>query len=93
MTSVSLAERNRWPARGELAAQLAIVVEHAVVRDPDRAVLVGHRLVATGSQVDDREPAIAEADAVTRVPALVVGAAMAHGVRHAQQLGLLDPAT
>ena len=43
----------------ELFAELGLVVELAVVGDPDRAVLVGHGLGAAG-QVDDRQPAMPE---------------------------------
>ena len=43
----------------ELFPQLGLVVELAVVGDPDRAVLVGHRLGAAGD-VDDRQPAMSE---------------------------------
>ncbi len=46
----------------ELGAQRLVVVDLAVVGDPDGAVLVGHRLVAGGRQVDDRQPPVAESD-------------------------------
>ncbi len=43
-----------WPMRG-------VVVDLAVVDEPDRAVLVGHRLIARG-QVDNAQAAKAKAD-------------------------------
>ena len=49
-----------------LSAELGVVVDLAVVRDP-AARLVGHRLVTGARRVDDAQPAVAEAD----VPALV----------------------
>ena len=45
----------------ELAHQLAVVVDLAVLDDDDRAVLVRDRLVA-GSQIDDGEPARGDPD-------------------------------
>ena len=57
------------PARLEPGAQLAVVVDLAVVGDPDRPVLVGHRLMAGGREVDDREPPMAERDALLRTDA------------------------
>ena len=68
----------------ELGAQRLVVVDLAVVGDPDRAVLVGHGLVAGGRQVDDRQPAMAQRDPLSGIGprAVVVGAAMALGRRH-----------
>ena len=68
----------------EARAQLGVVVDLAVEGDPDRAVLVGHRLVPGRRQVDDRQPPVAEHHApVGRLPqAGVVGAAVGHGVAH-----------
>ena len=60
MVSVSDDVRNRWPAASSSRAQRAVVVDLAVEDDPARAVLVGHRLRAAG-EVDDRQPAMAEA--------------------------------
>ena len=60
---MSVCERKRWPARLELGPQRGVVVDLAVEDDPDRPVLVGHRLVAGGREVDDRQAAMAERDA------------------------------
>ena len=68
----------------ELVHELAVVVDLAVLDDDDRAVLVRDRLVAAG-QVDDREPARGDADALVRVHALRVGAAMDERLRHRTQ--------
>jgi hypothetical protein len=45
----------------EVVAKGLIVVDLAVEDDPDRAVLIGKRLVSPG-QVDDRQPAKTEPD-------------------------------
>ena len=47
-------------ARDQVASQLAVVVDLAVEDELDRAVLVGHRLVRGGAEVDDAQPAEAE---------------------------------
>src|SRR5439155_17365743 len=56
--------------------------ELAVVREPDRAVLVRHRLAARGAEVEDGEPAVGEAETAVAVEALVVGPAVGEGARH-----------
>ncbi len=52
--------------RLQVAPQLQLVVELAVVADPDRAVLVRHRL-STAGDVDDREPAMPQRDRAVAV--------------------------
>src|SRR5206468_11184857 len=49
--------------RLQLATQLPVVVDLAVVDEPEGAVLAREGLVARVAQVDDREPAEAERDA------------------------------
>ena len=49
------------PARLELGADVGEVVDLAVEDDPDRAVLVGERLIA-GREIDDAQAAMPEAD-------------------------------
>jgi hypothetical protein len=61
---------------GQLRPQLAVVVELAVDDRDDVARLVRHRLVAR-LEVDDRQPAHREADAVRHVPPIAVRAPMA----------------
>ncbi len=60
----------------ELAAQLAVVVDLAVVHELQRAVVARERLHPRVAQVDDREPAEAERDAVVGERAVAVGAAV-----------------
>ncbi len=60
MTSVSECGAEPMAARFELGAQLGEVVDLAVEDDPDRAVLVGHRLIA-GGEIDDAQPAVRRA--------------------------------
>ena len=45
IASVSVRERNVWPLASRPGSQVGVVVDLAVEGDPDRAVLVGHRLV------------------------------------------------
>jgi hypothetical protein len=45
----------------EVVAKGLIIVDLAVEDDPDRAILIGKRLVSPG-QVDDRQPAKTEPD-------------------------------
>ena len=77
----------------ELAAQLPVVVDLAVVDELERAVLAREGLVARVAQVDDREPAEAERDALGRVRARPVGPAVVELGGHALDgLGLGRPA-
>ena len=68
----------------ELRPQLGVVVDLAVEDELDRPVFVRHRLVGAVREVDDREPARAEADSpVGRDPgAGAVGTAMGERVAH-----------
>ena len=79
----------------ELRPQLGVVVDLAVEDELDRPVLVRHRLVGAVREVDDREPARAEADApVGGDPgARAVGAAMGERVAHPRDVRLLDVET
>ena len=87
------------PSCRKLLAQASVVVDLAVEDDPDRLVFVGDRLVPA-LQVDDAEPAHADADVPVHVLAVVVGSTMAqlvaepsHGVGgHAMgRFGVHDP--
>ena len=68
MHSVSEAER-KSPMRRQALAQLKVIVDLAVVGDHGRSGR-RHRLVRRRAQIDDREPAMAEAQmrAVMRRP-------------------------
>ncbi len=75
------ARAERVARRLELAHQLAVVVDLAVLDDDDRAVLVRDRLVAA-VEVDDREPPCGDSDSLADVHALRVGAAVIERGRH-----------
>ena len=66
----------------ELAPELRVVVDLAVLDDDARAVLAGDRLIASG-EVDDREPPRRERDRPIDVLTRAVGTAVeergAHG--------------
>ena len=59
MTSVSDVAAEPVAARDQLRAQLDVVEDLAVEGDPDRAVVIRHRLRAAG-EIDDREPRMGE---------------------------------
>ena len=83
--------REALPGRLELGAELAEVVELAVVRDPP-ALGEGHRLRARGRRVEDREAPVPETGGrVTRErdDAASVRAAMGHGVGHQTELAFV----
>ena len=91
MTSASLFDLKWWPRASRPRAVVGVVVDLAVEDQPERVVLVGHRLVA-GGEVDDAETAEPEADGVVRgdVEAVGVGAAVGDGGGHGAQLALVD---
>jgi hypothetical protein len=70
--------------RFQLAAQLAEVVDLAVEDDPNSLVLVVNRLMPRG-QVDDAEPAHAEAHPALDVQPFIVGSAMTNDLAHAMR--------
>ena len=73
----------------ELAPQLPVVVDLAVVDELERAVLARERLVAGLGQVDDREAAEPERDPFLGERARAVGPAVVELGRHAcDRLGL-----
>ena len=51
------------PASDELLAELGEVVDLAVEGEVDGSVLVRHRLLAVGREIDDGESAVGETDA------------------------------
>src|SRR5262249_46590746 len=63
------------PPRRKLLLETPIVVDLAVLNDPDGPVLVGNRLVPP-LQIDDAEPAHADTDMSVHILAVVVGSAM-----------------
>ena len=78
--------------RLELGAELAVVVDLAAEGQPDRSVLVRHRLMPGGREVDDREAAVPEGDALLgEVPrAAVVGPAVMDALAHGRHELLVD---
>ena len=81
MTSaVSLAAEPVTPL--ELLPQLAEVVDLAVEDEPERAVLVRHRLVGRLRQVDDRQPPVPESDRPVHVLPLGVRPPVRERPRH-----------
>ena len=74
----------------ELGPKLAVVVDLAVLDDPDRLVLVADRLIAA-REIDDGQASRSEADVAVDVRATAVGAAVNEGLVHrSQDLGI-DP--
>ena len=71
-------------ARDELRAQIEVVVDLAVERDPDGAVLVAHRLRAGRGEIDDGQAAMTEGDGAVDVHAGAVGSAVRNDLRHAR---------
>ena len=74
MVSVSPAVRNWCPRAISSLPQLVEVVDLAVEDDPDRAVLVRHRLDRC-LEVDDRESSVSEAGMAVEVQTAGVGPA------------------
>jgi hypothetical protein len=72
------------PGGHKLGVQLAVVVDLAVVHQPDRLVFVGDGLV-TAFAIDDAEAAVTEADGGPLERAGVVGTAMHEGGGHAAE--------
>jgi hypothetical protein len=77
--------------RLELFAQLDEVIDLAVEDDLHGAVFVLDRLRSAG-QVDDAESAVPQPDPVGHEASVAVGAAVAHGSRHAvEQISIGAP--
>jgi hypothetical protein len=68
----------------QIAAQLDVIKDFAVVAYPNTAVLVANGLLAAG-QVNDAKTGMTEADSLTAVVALSIGSAMADGSYHLSQ--------
>ena len=68
--------------RRKLAGEFGIVVDFAVVGDPNAAVFVGHGLMAGGREIDDREAPVTEDHAGVLEQAAIVGTAMRFGRCH-----------
>jgi hypothetical protein len=68
----------------EFRAKIGVVVDLTVEYDLERAVFVGHGLMA-GGNIDDTQATVTEAELVFDENAGVVGPAMRHHVSHALQ--------
>src|SRR5438874_2419369 len=72
--------------REQQFAELGEIVDLAIEDDPDGGVLIGHRLVAGGAEVDDAQPAVPERNRLSgsgEYPdSRVVRPAMSNGFRH-----------
>jgi len=86
-TSVSVSLWPRERVSRQLAAQLSVVEDLAVVGDEPAAGGILHRLVARGSRVHDREPSVRHAHRPTYLHATVVGTAMGQSLSHPGQRG------
>src|SRR2546423_4390246 len=73
----------------ELLAQFAVVVDLAVKYEPLTAIAVVHWLVPA-FDLEDRQPAHAQADAATKIEAIVVGTAMTDRVGHPLKQAAID---
>ncbi len=65
----------------KLRADVGVIVDLAVVRDPERVVLIRHRLTA-GGEVDDAQPPMAQRDFTMHVESGCIGTAVGDDVRH-----------
>ena len=72
----------------EFRAKSLEVVDLAVEDNLQRSLVHRHRLMSGWRQVDDREPAVSQSDARSRVDAMVVGSTVAKRRRHALETGL-----
>jgi hypothetical protein len=77
-------------ARDELLAQGEMVVDLAVEHDPQRAVFVRNRLMPA-RDIDNAEPAHADARRAVGIEAFVVGPAMGDDAAHFAQSGRVGP--
>ena len=85
------ADSGAAPAASTSARSVAVIVDLAIVIEHLAAIGREHRLVARRRQVDDRQPAMAEADAALAVDpdALVIRSPVLDRARHPrEQLGL-----
>ena len=92
MVSVSDAPRYRCPWAASSAVEIRVVVDLAVEHDPDAAVLVGHRLAASGEKIHDGQPHMPQADGAAGPEPSSSGPRGPHGPRSvAAQQGRRQP--
>src|SRR5436853_1669126 len=68
----------------ELRSQLEVVVDLAVKNDPGGPISIVDWLLPV-REIDDRQPAHSQADAVAEIKSIVVRTAMTNGVVHSRQ--------
>src|SRR5579875_1282202 len=83
---IAAASVNMAP-RFQRRAMLGVIVYFAIEDNPYTAVFVAHRLMATGGQIDDRQPAKTQSQppVTAYVHAFIVGSAMRHRTSHPGQ--------
>ena len=75
------------PAPLQVAAEIPEVVDLAVEHNPDSVILIGHRLMAGGREVDYAQPRAAQDDGFHRgVYAPIVWAPVTHRIHHAPDM-------
>src|SRR5271165_5128078 len=75
-------------AGDQTLTQGSVIVDLAVKHDPDRAVFVTDRLMAS-DKINDAEAAHAQPNAALHVSPLIIGTAMKHGITHPpQEIGI-----
>jgi hypothetical protein len=74
----------------ESFAQFLKVIDLAVEYDPDRFILIRHRLRA-GVQINDGQAEMSQTDIAIQMDALSIGTTVTHGVEHGLDGGTLNP--
>ncbi len=75
----------------QFGAQLAVIVDLAVVANQHAAILIAHRLLAAG-QIDHRQAPVAEAHARFHIDVTLVRTAVMLGLVHALEQRRIDAA-
>ena len=69
------------PLANQFGAYRTLVIKFAVIRNPDGAIFVRHRLATTGD-IDDREAAMSQCAGAVEVEAIAIGASMGDSSGH-----------
>jgi len=77
------------PTPLQVSPQVQVVVDFAIVGDPDCAILVAHRLVAGGGEVNDGQTAMAQADGAADPAPLIVRATVTQDTVHLADEGFI----
>ena len=76
-------ERNTCPRTCSSAAQLAKVIDFAIIRYDEAAIGAQHRLRGGGAEIDDGEPPVTKSQRSLNPRAATVRSAMRDRARHA----------